>query len=108
MCLVLGRPGTIDWRHGSPALPADVCVADTARTLAPSSPKSRQRPPYASDSLPVAVRANLHLARHQGPGARGDVAGRRRLRRQAPRKIGAPVSVDASDVQDAESRYEMG
>lgn len=45
MCLVLGRPGTIDWRHGSPALPADVCAADTARTLAPAPRNPDKDPP---------------------------------------------------------------
>lgn len=30
MCLILGRPGTIDWRHGPPTLPADVSATQAA------------------------------------------------------------------------------
>ena len=42
MCLILGRPGTMDWRHGFPSLPTDA-PAPSDRSKTPIVPRNPEK-----------------------------------------------------------------
>jgi hypothetical protein len=44
MCLILGRPGTLDWRHGFPSRPIDAPVP-TYRSKTPIVPRDPEKDP---------------------------------------------------------------
>ncbi|KAH0494380.1 hypothetical protein TgHK011_001000 [Trichoderma gracile] len=56
MCLILGRPGSLDWRHGMPTLPIDArFTKDTDRSKTPVIPREEGRDP------PTPLTRNLFL-----------------------------------------------
>lgn len=60
MCLILGRPGSIDWRHGIPSLPAD-SPAPLDRSTTPVVPRNPDK------DLPTPLTRSLWLAKLTGP-----------------------------------------
>lgn len=56
MCLILGRPGSLDWRHGFPSLPIDARFTETSdRSKTPVIPRDEDHDP------PTPLTRNLFL-----------------------------------------------